>query len=232
MRLVPSHPRRSAPRDLASGDLASALARSVRTPVEALRIVLEDVERGSASSRAVPAAVDALARLSHSVRAIEDYFLPRAGAALACSLPEIVGGVRGSLPQTFRERLEVEVDGAPDKLFVDGPTLVKCLVRLVENALEAQPEAAVLRISCAGTGEKGACCTFTVIDQGEAPFDFDLAVEPFQSTRRGHVGLGLTLAARDIARMGGELRCSEPAGGGHALVVALDVSSTKNKEAA
>ena len=198
------------------------MGRSVRTPVEALRIILEDVTRGSASDRAVDAAISTLGRVRKNVQAIEDYYQPASSRALRCTVGEIIGGVRGGLVESDAVRLLVAVDETHSELVVDGPLLVKSLVRLVENAMEAGSGAVMLHVDGPRPDEGRAYCAFSVVSRGAEPFDLEDMARPFRSDKRGHLGLGLTLAARDATRMGGKLALESGRDGMTRFAIELD----------
>jgi signal transduction histidine kinase len=208
MRLVPHPTLRSDgdPADVSGSTgaaLAAALGRSVRTPVEALRIVLEDVARGTAGDGALDAAIETLVRLRRTVQAVEDYYRPATTRPLRCTPGEIIGDVRRSLTGPARSRLLVAVESAPAGLVVDGPLLVRSIVRLVENALEAGSGPVMLHVS--GPRSADTACSFSIVGRGSEPFDLGEMSRPFRSERRGQLGLGLTLALRDVERIGGHL---------------------------
>jgi signal transduction histidine kinase len=231
MQLVRLTPGQPAP------DLAAALGRSVRTPVEAIRIILEDLTRGTTDGDAMPAAIDTLARVRSTVQAIEDFYQPTSTYAMRCTLGEVTGGVRGSLSEAHRSRLMVALDAAPATLLIDGPLLVKSLVRLIDNALEADSAGVMLHVTGAvAPGSRpnfprASSCTFSVVGRGGEPFDFDDMVRPFHSNKRGHVGLGLTLAARDVERLGGRLSLETSVSGATRFTFELDCAG-KAMEAA
>lgn len=180
--------------------VAQALGRSVRTPLEALRIILEDLEAGTADATALPAAVDTLRRVRRGVESIEEFFTTRAPRPIRCTIREIAHGVRDYLPEHLRTNLLIAIDTEPRELFVDGPMLVKSLAHLAANAIEASQSPVLLRVQESETG-----FAFSVVGHSECEFSYRRAVEPFQTNKRGHVGLGLTLATRDIGLLGGEL---------------------------
>ena len=206
-------------------ELALALGRGIRTPVEALRIVLEDLESGTTSLDAMPGASDLLGRVQKSVLEIEEFCRPAQIESMTCTAAEIVGGVRNAFEQRDRMRLMIAVETPDQAIDTDETLLVRSLVRLVENGLEASAGVVMLHVS---TTEGGLA--FAVVDHGPGGLDLARDKEPFHTTKRGRVGLGLTLAARDIARLGGRL-VAESRPGSTRFLVAVD-NSHKIEEAA
>ena len=63
--------------------------------------------------------------------------------------------------------------------------------------------------------------TFNVTDGGTTDFDDTLALEAFHTDKPAHLGLGLNLASRDIARLGGQFEIQRTALGDTCATVVL-----------
>ncbi len=181
-------------------NIANALGRSVRTPLEALRIILEDLTAGTSDSSVLPAAIETLQRVRRSVESVEDYFDAKAPEPLHCTVREIAHGVRNYLPEEQRSRLLIALDAGSEELFIDGPMLVKSLANIASNSIEASSSPVLLRV-----GHQEGGFSFSIVGHSLKEFNLDDAIEPFATEKRGHVGLGLTVAARNFKRLGGEL---------------------------
>ena len=191
MQLLPeqSHP-----------NVANALGRSVRTPLEALRIILEDLNAGTSDTSVLPAAIETLQRVRRSVESVEEYFRAERPEPLICTVREVAHGVRNYLSEEQRSSLLIALDANTDVLFVDSTMLVKSLANIAENCIEASAHPVLLRVQ-----RQDAGFTFTIVGRSVKEFNFEEALEPFITEKRGHVGLGLTIAARNLERLGGEL---------------------------
>lgn len=86
--------------------------------------------------------------------------------------------------------------------------LTLCLQCLVDNAIEVVRPGGTIRIE---VRESAARVVLSVSDDGVgiAPEDREQALEAFVSTKPGHAGLGLNIAARIAKRHGGKLILSE-----------------------
>jgi signal transduction histidine kinase len=96
--------------------------------------------------------------------------------------------------------------------------LTLCLQCLVDNAIEVVPPGGTIRIE---VRESAARVVMSVSDDGVgiAPECREQALEAFVSTKPGHAGLGLNIAARIAKRHGGKLTLSEPETGPGLLVL-------------
>ncbi|MFT5284040.1 MAG: signal transduction histidine kinase [Planctomycetota bacterium] len=192
MQLLPEQPQ---------PQVADALFRGVRTPLEALRIILEDLEAGTADHSVLPATIETLQRVRRNVESIEEYFQANVPHTMTCSVREIAYGVRNYLSSDQRVSLLIALDASDDEIRVDASMLIRSLAHLASNAIECSENPVLLRVQRNETG-----FSFSLVGHGQSLFNVADAAEPFASTKLGHVGLGLTLAIRDIQRLGGELQ--------------------------
>jgi signal transduction histidine kinase len=92
---------------------------------------------------------------------------------------------------------------------------VRCLI---ENSGEAMG-AGLVRISAERAADQ---CRVTVSDHGPGIADAVRCLERFETTKPGHLGLGLCMARRIASRLGGDLLIGSPASGAQvSLVVPL-----------
>ena len=211
------------PGELQSDESVSrALAQGLDTPLAALRATMEslthelDQKRGVLPSQRMDGVLREVDRLGKNVRELCDYAAPPVLRPLACSLAEIVEAARAQLTPEQRDRVVVARCEAGAGLEVDGPLLSSCLRRLLENALEATEEVAlvVARI------EHGAA-SFSVVDDAPNAFGPDWKPVPFRTTKPNHLGLGLALTQRDIALLNGDLEFLTTPGGGTCVRITI-----------
>ena len=104
----------------------------------------------------------------------------------------------------------VEVTLAPSEssleVLADVQTLAFAVRCLIENAGEAVGSGSV-RVAAERTADD---CRMTVTDAGPGIADPALALERFESTKPGHLGLGLCMARRIASRLGGDLSIGSP----------------------
>ena len=144
-------------------------------------------------------AVEHVARLGESVRALIALTVPSNPIPSTCTIEEIVLNAKRGLGDTTRTQLAVARVDFRARIHVDGPLLTAALRRLVENALEAGSENVLVVAR-----RNGSETRFAVLDDGVG-FDPDWGLIPFRSTKKDHLGLGLPLVRRDVETMGGRL---------------------------
>jgi len=183
----------------------SAVTRALQVPLRALRAYLETLaesfEDGDARGDQAAGALQEVKRLERSVLLLVEYEEEPQLMPLRCTMDELARGARASLPERDRDRIWIAHEARDRQLVVDGPLLTRCLTRLMENALQAGSDRVLLRIR-----REAGFSVFSVVDRApDSGFELDRAGQPFRSTRLGQLGLGLTLAVRDVELMGGTL---------------------------
>ncbi|MEO6602556.1 MAG: HAMP domain-containing sensor histidine kinase [Polyangiaceae bacterium] len=120
---------------------------------------------------------------------------------------------------TPTERLEVEADREALAF------AVRCLI---ENAAEAMGAGVV----CVTAERAADSCRLTVIDSGPGIADPARCFDRFESSKPGHLGLGLCMARRIVTRLGGELVVGAPVMGAEvSLLVPLAGTRAQAAEA-
>ena len=184
--------------------LARALIEGLDVPLAALRAVLESLARDLGEDPRGACVSGALAEVSRAGRTVQDlvdFTSPPELMPLECTVEEILAGARQRLPRGTRERVLVARGDRAHKLFIDGPLLARTLHRLLESAVEAGSGHVLVSVRC----EKGATLFTTVSHESGAEHSADHCGDQ-RSARHSHGrDLGLALARRDLARMGGEL---------------------------
>jgi len=157
-------------------------------------------------------------------RIVEPLFVRRASAtALKTCVALAIEHAR--LDQGCRVIAEV------DDCFVDvDPLEIALAVRcLLENAAEAMPDGGVVEVR-GGLGDTTSAVTIDVRDaglgfSGLTPIQ---AVQPFVTTKDGHLGLGLSMASRVCRKYGGKLVVHSVPRGSHISLV-LPLCTTKER---
>ena len=136
---------------------------------------------------------------------------------------DVVSGSVRSLPDGA-ERVAVSVPEDTPDIVTDHALLERVIVNLVQNALKWSPSGAVVEVDCRGCGPE---VVVSVVDHGPGiPEEKREAVlQPFHrldDTRAGSgLGLGLAIADRLVAALGGRLEMSDTPGGGLTVRVAV-----------
>jgi len=95
----------------------------------------------------------------------------------------------------------------------DPHTLAVAVRCLLENSAEA--DAPEIRLSLSRERDD---CVICVSDTGRGIAEPEKCLEPFASTKPGHLGLGLGVARRIAARLGGALIIGRPASGAEVIL--------------
>jgi|GEM_PF-1074620 len=212
------------------GDIAHGLAHSLRNPLNALGLSLEEIaahaNEGPQTTSLVSGARRQIRRIDRSVRS----FLALAshgGTLEAVDVAELTRDVALEVLQDAAGGRRVEVDAEDVSIgnramVVEAiaPELRAVLQALMVNAVEASPAGAVVRVavSAAGTGR----VRVSVTDHGPG---LPAAIRqhlftPHQTTKAHGSGMGLFLAHRiATTRYAGSLRLEDRDGGGTRAVL-------------
>lgn len=137
--------------------------------------------------------------------------------------PFIQSLIRPHMPAASEKGIELLVDispAVPDVLMVDGPRLRQILTNLLGNALKFTHQGEILLAIEPGDGDEK--WRFRIRDSGigipvekqKAIFEAFSQADSSTTRRYGGTGLGLTISARLVSLMGGELTVqSEPGAG-------------------
>ena len=188
-------------------EFANAVTHGLRTPLAALRASMESWTRpietdGATTSpdARVDHVLDEVARLARNVQALAEWADQAELLPLPCSAEEIARStVRARASESHR--IALICAESSELLHVDGPILTSCLIRLLDNALEAGTGTILFRTA---TTERGWVFRFIEAGMGfHRPLD-ELE-RPFVTDKSGALGIGLPLARREIERLGGQL---------------------------
>jgi len=210
------------PQQLAAGpDLSRALAQGLDLPLCALRATMESLTLELADAGVGAQRLDGVLRevdrLGKNVRELLDFAALPTVCAEPCSLDEIVGTARAQLSPEQRRRITAARCERDARIHTDAPLLSACLRRLIENALEAGSEQALV-VARLHDGR----ASFAVFDDA-AGFGHDGCV-PFRTTKPNHLGLGLALTRRDVELLQGQLEFLATPGGGTCVRITIAAS--------
>lgn len=140
---------------------------------------------------------------------------------------DVVSRTLRSLPDDSANVVVSVPEETPD-ILSDHALLERVLVNLVQNAVKWSPSGGEITVRCES---EGSSVRFVVVDHGPGiPTEKrELVLQPFHrldDTRSGGgIGLGLAIADRLVAALGGKLSLSETPGGG--LSVSVELPSAK-----
>jgi signal transduction histidine kinase len=109
--------------------------------------------------------------------------------------------------------LEVTHDADQPDAWADAGLLGRAFINVVENAVHAMPGTGTLRVQ---VGHDAGMVTLVVADTGVGMDAASMAriFEPYFSTRATGSGLGLSIARRNLERLGGSITVTSAPGEG------------------
>jgi len=216
-----------------TGLLAARVAHDIRNPLSSLKMQAQLLR-----SR-VPAAEgqDMLRGVLHDVEQVESVVqglleLAKPGdvALEPAQVNAVVGQVLDHLSlQLAHQRINVarDLDPGIQPVLLDVPRFKQALLNVLANAAEAMPHGGSLSVSTALRGD-GAALILNVCDDGTGvePSMLDRVFDPFVSTKRTGVGLGLVNTKAIVESHGGSVRLAPRSPKGTCVTIALPVVKT------
>jgi K+-sensing histidine kinase KdpD len=192
-------------------ELAPALAQGLDLPLCALRASVESLRENLASDAAGrQVAANVLREVDHlgrNVRDLMDYATPPRPRPSRCTASEIAHSALGALPEGARARVTVARERTDAILFVDGPLVVRSLLRLLERAVEREGEVLLFARSEGGRALFGVVAGSALSSAGP----------------RRQTDLSLCVVRRDLGLLAGSLELRTSSHGGTCATVMLPV---------
>jgi signal transduction histidine kinase len=205
------------------GEVGRGLAHSLRNPLHAIGLAIDDLADASASSESAVAARAQIRRIDQSIRAFLVLAEDAHTASGSLDLSDLLADVELEVLQgAGTVDLEVAVEPGLTLLGVE-PELRAVVQALVVNAVEASPADGAVRVSVKAHGDG---VRIEVSDTGEGIAEGVRArlFQPHVTTKETGSGMGLFLARRiATARYGGSVELADrPAGGTTAIIILND----------
>ncbi|MCH9674966.1 MAG: HAMP domain-containing histidine kinase [Gammaproteobacteria bacterium] len=214
----------------AIGEMASAVAHSIRNPLAAIRSSAELALATNDTVLHAEAASDIVSeadRLECRVREMLTYAQAEGIGTeridLVREAEDLVAGMRSYL---VREAIEVDIDAPARSAFVrgDATLLRQALGNVLTNAVESMHEGGALTIVIKRDARE---LSVRVQDTGEGLTSDELldVFRPFYTSKVRGLGLGLPLAHRIVGRHGGRLSIDSSKGVGTEVTLVLPSSA-------
>jgi two-component system sensor kinase FixL len=214
----------------AMGEMASALAHELNQPLSAIanylrgshRLLAERTDSESVRLKdALEKAGDQALRAGEIIRRLRDFVARGETEMQVESLPKLVEEASALALVGAKQsgvRVRFDLDQRADRVFADKVQVQQVLLNLMRNAIEAMVEAGSPRreIAVATTLADGDMVATTVTDTGPgiAPDIAGKLFQPFITSKRHGMGVGLSISRTIIEAHGGELWVEPGAGGG------------------
>ena len=205
---------------VAVGEMASAVAHGIRNPLASIRTSAElwAEEKSGDSREQAQDIVSEVDRLEQWVRSLLTYAGQGRAKLDAVDLNQLLKHVAdGYQRELTRTNIQVRYELANDiPCIIGNPGLLtQMLNSLVANAIEAMAGGGTLSLRTA-LGERKRNIDLQLIDTGEgiAPEQLQKIFQPFSTSKRKGLGLGLALVKRTMERIGGSIRIDSQIGKG------------------
>ncbi|MEK7282462.1 MAG: ATP-binding protein, partial [Acidobacteriota bacterium] len=217
-------------------EMARRVAHEIKNPLTPILLSVEHVRRvfkakDARFERILPECLDNIQKQVEVLRQIAFEFstyarlphLQPEPVPVGELLDEALGPYTAAAPAGIQVRRDVP-SGLP-RILVDRAIMVRALVNLIENALQAMPQGGALLVSARpADGPSGeARVAIEVRDTGCGIPEALLPrlFEPYFSTKSGGTGLGLGLARRAVEEHGGTIEVRSREGSGTVVTLAL-----------
>jgi signal transduction histidine kinase len=208
----------------ALGEMASAVAHSLRNPLAAIRSSAELALDEPDDSERRDLMNDVLTHVDGMTVSIGQYLSYGGIATEAEARADLGAAVDRTIaalgPQLRRARIKVVRTGPGAAEVAILPLMLDQVLHTVfANAIEAMPEGGELRISLEPDGASHALLRVRDTGAGMTPEQLDRAFAAFATTKRNGLGMGLPIARQILARQGGRITLeSAPGAGTEALL--------------
>jgi signal transduction histidine kinase len=210
------------PTEIPTPDMGWALSRTLRAPLDGLRASIESLARTlraervdpASAARTLDAALEQVQRMARDLDALIAYAKPRPVAPLSCTIDEILHATLTALPAELRTRVRITCSAPGHSPWVDGPLLASSLMRILETSLDSSGKDAWVLLEVRRTDTE---IQFRVFDGGSGSILGPRTARD-DSPRGAHLGLGESLAQRDLERMGASLSLETVDGLAHLVV--------------
>jgi two-component system sensor histidine kinase KdpD len=145
-------------------------------------------------------------------------------------LEEVVGDVTARVYQrTGQERIKLTFPDTMPLILFDYGLILQALTNLVDNALRYEPTDRLIEISGSVSRDEAH---LAVANHGSNidPAERDQIMEPFHTSKDGHVGLGLPIAKGIIEAHRGRLWVEDTPGGGATFLFTLPLKRTTHED--
>jgi len=142
--------------------------------------------------------------------------------AEAVAIPDLVAAVLEKHPPPEGVTNEYCSPDELPRVYVDPGHIRQVLGNLVKNAYQAMPDGGELTISV-GVDQAEIEVTITDTGTGISPDNIEKIFEPLFSTKKGGVGLGLTISKKLVEANGGRLTVESQSGEGTSFTLSLPV---------
>jgi PAS domain S-box-containing protein len=221
----------------ATGRMAARVAHEINNPLggiqTAFKLISCAVPQEHRHHHYVGKIEKEIGRIARIVRQMLDLYKPDTELPKEFRIDETIQDLVTLLKPDLSERkldFTLDLEQAREKTTLPEDMLRQILYNLILNAIEASPDAGIIRITAAITGNR---LQIAVADQGEGiPAEIGARIfEPFFTTKRTSTnrgaGLGLSVCKTLVETMAGEIAFTSEPGKGTAFRISLPLNGAK-----
>jgi signal transduction histidine kinase len=220
--------RRSSERLAAAGTLTAGLAHEVRSPMNAINLAAQRLERRLHDRQELQAMAQRIRsevqRLEAILREFLEFASPVSDQRRPTDLAELARSVLDLLEVEAQERsVRLGAVRGTARATIDENAVRRSLVNLVRNAIQASPEEGEVRVEMRQDAE---CATVRVLDDGPGidPLEGEKLFDAFFTTRVSGTGLGLALVRRVAEEHGGQVELRNRSTGGAEAILEVPLA--------
>lgn len=210
----------------ALGEMASALAHELNQPLSAIANYLKGSRRLLESDPATQLARDALDKASEQalragqiIRRLRDFVSRGESDRLVESTTKLIEEASALALVGVRDQgvhVRFHIDPTTEYVLADRVQIQQVLLNLMRNAVEAMADSAKRELFVSAAPTENDMVLFTVSDTGTgiSPEIRDQLFQPFITTKRHGMGVGLSISRTIIESHGGRIWVEDNPGGG------------------
>lgn len=202
------------------GEMASALAHELNQPLAAMtnylkgsRRLLDQIHdpRVEALRGAIEKAAEQSLRAGQVIRRLREFVERGESEKRVESLRKMVDEASALVlvaTRTASVRIDTQLDPAVDSVLVDKVQIQQVLLNLMRNAIEAMEQSDTKEVFISSAAATGSMVSVTVRDTGPgiSPEVLHRLFQPFTTTKRNGMGIGLSLCRTIIESHGGVMQ--------------------------
>ena len=216
---------------VAVGEMASAVAHGIRNPLASIRTsaeLLVDAKSGETQEQAQDI-VSEVDRLEQWVRSLLNYAGQGRAKVESIDLNDLLSAALCGYQREFA-RLKIQAHAEPAAnlpCIMGNPALLtQMLNSLIANAIEAMPNGGTLSTrSVVAANKRSIELHLADTGVGMAQAQLEKVFQPFSTSKRKGLGLGLALVKRTMERIGGSIRITSQIGRGTQATLVFPVEN-------
>jgi PAS domain S-box-containing protein len=217
----------------AIGRMVSIVAHEIRNPLQNISMGVDAIKRDLAEDKnklEILGEIDyGIGLLNNIVTELLEYSRPIRLHYSSSTVSEIVS--RSLKLSVFLPNINflLELEQAEKEISVDIPRIIRLMINIITNAIEAMPDGGELRISSQFHETDGATYLKLIISDTGVGIDENVRrhlFEPFFTTKTRGTGLGLSICKKIVDAHKGSMNITSKVGEGTVVEITLPVRKT------